>query len=54
MKSENIIAILALITGVGVYFSTSGGSPRNTQTGGKTFKRGRNKVHRRKTLSTKK
>jgi hypothetical protein len=55
MNSGNIIAIVALVAGVGMYLSTvGGGSPTTTQTGGKTFKRHRNKRHRRKTLSTKK
>jgi hypothetical protein len=54
MKSGDIIAIIALVTGVGMYLSTVGGSPTTTQSGGKTFKRHHNKRHRRKTLSTKK
>jgi hypothetical protein len=52
MNSGNIIAIIALIAGVGMYLSTTGGTT-NTQAGGKTFKRHRNKRHRRKTLSKK-
>jgi hypothetical protein len=54
MNSGNIIAIIALVTGIGMYLSTVGGSPTNTQSGGKTFKRRHNKRHRRKTLSAKK
>ena len=54
MNSENVIAIIALVTGLGMYLSIGSGSPTTTQTGGKTFKRHRNKRHRRKTLSTKK
>jgi len=50
MNSGNIIALVALIAGVGMYLSTTGGSPTTTQTGGKTFKRHRNKHRRRKTL----
>ena len=54
MKSGNIIAIIALVTGLGMYLSMGSGSPTTTQSGGKTFKRHRNKRHRRKTLSNKK
>jgi hypothetical protein len=54
MNSGNIIAIIALVAGVGMYLSTVGGSSTNAQSGGKTFKRRSNKRHRRKTLSTKK
>ena len=54
MNSGNIIALVALVAGVGMYLSTMGSSPINAQTGGKTFKRHRNKRHRRKTLSAKK
>ena len=54
MNSGNIIALIALVAGAGMYLSTVGGSETNTQNGGKTFKRHRNKRHHRKTLSTKK
>ena len=54
MNSRDIFAILALVTGLGVYLSMGQGSSTNTQSaGGKTLKRHRNKRHRRKSLRTK-
>jgi hypothetical protein len=55
MNSRDIFAILALVTGIGVYLSTTGGSTTNTQGGGgKTIKRRHNKHRGTKSLRTKK
>jgi hypothetical protein len=54
MNSGNIIALVALVAGLGMYLSIGQGSSTNTQAGGgKTLKRHRNKRHRRKSLRTK-
>lgn len=55
MDSGNIIALVALVAGLGVYLSSGVGSSDSPQSGGgKTIKRRPNKGRRTKSLRSKK
>jgi hypothetical protein len=55
MNSSDIFAVLALVTGIGVYLSSGVGSYDSSRSGGgKTIKRRHNKDRRTKSLRTKK